>query len=170
MAPVLNTKLMHHLDRALQDEDVEVLKRDLGLPDQEIRDIVKIVAKDNQRSDCLFALGRFFVAISAALAGGGGYLSHQGNFTTGFTLLMWAIVGVSIGICAVIASGLTRWREENHHSVARKLNRRFPQLHFTISKRKVKGSCCGPSETGWHLAVEKRKTTGEEELVKTTSV
>eukprot|EP00438_Fugacium_kawagutii_P025706 Skav229297 [mRNA] locus=scaffold544:180827:182687:+ [translate_table: standard] len=161
MAPTV-TELMDHLHRAVKDEDVEVLKRDLGLSEQEISDMMKIVAKDNQRSECLFAQVRCLLAPVGILFAIVSYMSSQGSFNSAyFTLLGFAILFLSLGIGICVLSFLFLCREENHYSVARKLNRRFPQLHCTIS------TILKEDRTGWRLVVKKRdgKTATEEETV-----
>mmetsp|Transcript_10179 Transcript_10179/g.11825 ORF Transcript_10179/g.11825 Transcript_10179/m.11825 type:complete len:138 (-) Transcript_10179:252-665(-) len=122
--------------------------------------MMKIVVKDNQWSDSLFQLGCFFVALAAAQSSICGFMIHvlakhpaSGGFFTAFTLFAFAILWMIIGVCSFILSGFMKCREENHVSVARKLNHRFPQLHFTIKKKKVRGC---PIERGWQLVVEKR--------------
>eukprot|EP00438_Fugacium_kawagutii_P032067 Skav215820 [mRNA] locus=scaffold3449:190589:191113:+ [translate_table: standard] len=170
MAPVVKTELMHHMHRAVKDEDVEVLKGDLGLSDQEIHDMMKILVKDNQWSDSLFHLGLFFIALAAALSGIGAYIFSRYNsencFNTAITFFGLALLWTIFGLCAFILSGfMKRFQEENPDAAAQKLNHCFPQLRFTISKKKVKG-CCGPIETGWQLVVEARhgETAGVETI------
>eukprot|EP00438_Fugacium_kawagutii_P027115 Skav229400 [mRNA] locus=scaffold2316:99342:99857:+ [translate_table: standard] len=149
-------ELMNHLDRALKDEDVEQMKQELGLSNHEIGDMMKIVAKDNNRSDCLFNFGRCLAAVATVLSGVGGIMSNDGNYTTAITLFAWAILGFIIAFVSFFCSSLMRCREEDMDSAARKLNSRFPQLRFTMSKLEAKAGCCGSLEYGWQMAVQRR--------------